>query len=192
MSDFEKAREVVQNMTISCGTTPLYAVLIDVLSYSVIATEAVKTSKPLGVSSENIRAVNSDLTKMIQTESVENLKLVFRTLECFLQPFSSKVYDILDIGIVKILLDSCTVVHATYEKLDAANVWDDDTKDTKKKSKEVKKQSCDTKKDKLYDMPTKKQDYVQGCCQVYYKQLTLLQKIVDADSGILYPYLYEI
>ena len=177
VSAFRKAKAVSQDMKVSCGNSPLCKVLVDLSSYTVSATEAFKNSQQVDISSEQIQEVNSELTNRTQTESFENLKLVFRTLESFLHTVS-KVLGDLDTSLIKVLLESCTLTHVIYEKLDAGNIWEDDTKEVKKKTKDVKKRSSDTK-----EAPTKKQDFVQGRCQVYYRQLTLQQKLLVTDTG---------
>ncbi|XP_053372627.1 uncharacterized protein LOC123559935 [Mercenaria mercenaria] len=165
ISDYSKARDIIEVMNEKC---PLIISVKDVYSYTADCLEAFKNSQKPNISSVKLRETNNFIKQCIESEPRETLKPLIAALACFTQSFSSKVLVSLETSLVKELSVSCKLVQTMCQKLPLESPKSGKTSDNKKEK----------------ELATEKVNCVSACLQSYFKQLQLLHKLLDDDTGL--------
>lgn len=167
-SDYVRAREIIKGMSRLCDNCSTFRSVVDCYLYSVSNLEALKSSQKPEIFIAELKNTNSNMNKDIQSGQREELKPLFGALVIFIQSFSSKGLEGLDIGLVNELTQSCKILLTLCTKLQS-------------ECKNMLKKETDKRKSKV--LSDENVEYVTVSLQGYYRQLQFMHKMLEANAG---------
>lgn len=168
VADYTKAQAVVKDMSEACEQCSVLHAVGGCYSISIATIEASKATKSPVIDTVKLKDMNMCGRDCILSKQWEEILLLYASFSFMVQSVSQKILEKLDRGLLAELSESCTLLQTLCEKLLAKCKVDSD------EAKDVKRQK------ELHNEHVK---YMMSRCMTYYKQLQVIHKMLEADTG---------